>query len=315
MKGMILAAGFATRLRPLSEERPKVLFPLLGDTLLDRIEALFLDHGIQDTLINAHHLRPLLEEEIRRRQAERRMAYTLSAEAEILGTAGGIKQMMALAPQEDTFLVANGDIVCRGDLRPLFAWHRREKPLATLALLPWDGREKRGLVTFDEQNWVRSIPREIPDRLLHQRGGIFTGLYLLSRRIYPYLPPHIPSCIVREVFEPLLHAGGRIGAVVLPLEWAELGLLPSYFSFCQSLLPAEGRYLGPDCRVADGAWLGPGTILHRGCQVESGAKISRGIAWPGVRIDRDEVLEEAIWTVKHRVSLKKIKENGECPQP
>lgn len=103
---MVLAAGLATRMRPLSNDRPKCLIEVAGRTLIDRILDRFADAGVDRVTVNTHYLADQLERHLAERE---RPSIAISREDVLLGTGGGIRQALDhLGP--GPFYVANSDI-------------------------------------------------------------------------------------------------------------------------------------------------------------------------------------------------------------
>lgn len=115
---MVLAAGLGTRMRPLSDDRPKCLIEVAGRTLIDRILDRFADAGVTSATVNTHYLADQLERHLKRRTAP---DIAISHEDQLLGTAGGIKRVLGqLGP--GPFFVANSDIFWIDGYQP--ALHR-----------------------------------------------------------------------------------------------------------------------------------------------------------------------------------------------
>src|SRR5919108_2695 len=132
MKALILAAGYGTRLRPLTERIPKPLLPVAGQPILVWNLLLLKRHGITDVVINLHHLGEQIVQAIGNgSRFGMRVAY--SHEPTLLGTGGGIQQAAPLL-KDGPFLVVNGDTLSACDLTELIAAHRAGKASATLVL-------------------------------------------------------------------------------------------------------------------------------------------------------------------------------------
>lgn len=299
MKAAILAAGFATRLRPLSRERPKVLFPLIGGTILDYLEGALVKHDIKKLLINSHHLSKQIAKIIEQKNRQGDVRYRLSNEEKILGTAGGIKKIFSLAQEEEELLFINGDIFFQGNLDQLINSPLRGKSLVTLLLLPWNGREERGLTAIDEKQRVTAIPaskEEIKDR---QRAGIFSGIYLVHRQALPYFPQKTPSCIVQDVIQAIISQGLTVSAEIIDLDWQELGTIKSYYDFCLSQLAGEENYIDRQAQVTDSSKIKPRSIIFEGAKIKAGAIIDKSIIWPEVTIAANSSITKAIASLKN----------------
>jgi NDP-sugar pyrophosphorylase family protein len=136
MKAMVFAAGRGTRLKPLTDTRPKALIEVAGQTLLERVLRRLVAAGVTEAVINLHHLGeqipPYLEKHAN--FGMRRVAY--SAEPTLLDTGGGLKQAAWFFGDGQPFLVHNVDVLSDIDLGALLDAHRQSRALATLAAKP-----------------------------------------------------------------------------------------------------------------------------------------------------------------------------------
>jgi NDP-sugar pyrophosphorylase family protein len=136
MKAMVFAAGRGTRLRPLTDTRPKALVAVAGQTLLEHVLRRLVEAGVTEVVINLHHLGeqipPFVEQH--RRFGLHRVAY--SDEPVLLGTGGGLKQAAWFFDDGQPFLVHNADVLSTVDLGALLQAHRNSHALATLAVMP-----------------------------------------------------------------------------------------------------------------------------------------------------------------------------------
>lgn len=133
LRGMVLAAGFGTRLAPLTDLVPKPLLPVGGRALLDLAVANLDRAGVGPVVVNTHHLSGQVAAHVRARPDAGR--FTLSHEPAILGTGGaldGARDFLAQAPE---FLLHNGDVLTDADLSALLAAHRAAGCAATLMLV------------------------------------------------------------------------------------------------------------------------------------------------------------------------------------
>jgi MurNAc alpha-1-phosphate uridylyltransferase len=146
---MVLAAGFATRLRPLSHNRPKALVEVAGKTLLDHALDRLAQAGVTRAVVNTHHLADQIEAHL---AARKRPAVQISHEQTILDTGGGIAQALPLLGP-DPFYAVNAKIVWRGG---------QEEALKRLAAI-WDGEHMDALLLL--QPTVTAVGYEGPGDL------------------------------------------------------------------------------------------------------------------------------------------------------
>ena len=152
MKAMILAAGLGTRLRPLTDHRPKALAEVAGRTLLEIALARLRSVGIGEVIINVHHFADMMVEYLQRNH-NFGMQIAISREEVLLDTGGGLKNaayFFCPGPNspDEPFLLHNVDVVSTVDLHRMVRFHTDHQALATLAV---QQRKSSRHLLFDQQ--------------------------------------------------------------------------------------------------------------------------------------------------------------------
>src|SRR5918998_840076 len=148
MRAMILAAGYGTRLWPLTLDRAKPALPFMGRPLVGYVAEYLARFGCDEIIVNLHH-RP---ESVRTALGDGRdfgVELSYIEEPEILGTSGALDNARAYL-EGDTFIVVNGKIATDIDLGAALETHRRERALATLVLRPNVERERYSSVEVED---------------------------------------------------------------------------------------------------------------------------------------------------------------------
>jgi NDP-sugar pyrophosphorylase family protein len=283
---VLLSAGLGLRLRPLSNLRPKPLFPVLGRTQLsfwlDKLEAA----GIAKAAVNAFHLRPMLARALEAERARRPgFEISLSLETELLGTGGGIKKAAeAFKGFEGPILVANSDIRTDLDLEALFETHLAlGRPPATLALVDEPAKATVSLGAGGEILGFRS-PGPLPGEARRLCG---TGVMVLEEgvlRAGPFGPFDIIELLA--LFFSGSHPAGlrpkKPAAAILPMTlWRDMGSFQDYLSL-NKLLAGGRRFWG-----APGLAGAEGDAAIEGDAASEGDAAIEGDAppWPDVEIE------------------------------
>jgi NDP-sugar pyrophosphorylase family protein len=193
MKAMILAAGLGTRLRPLTNERPKALVKIGGRTLLDITLARLREFGIREVIVNVHHFADMVVEYLRA-NGNFGMRIEISREEELLDTGGGLKKagwffQEDSAGADEPFVVHNVDVISTIDLNRMVAFHSENQALATLAV---QQRETSRFLLFDEHGQLcgrRTGPNGVPEIVFAKQGAqlrefAFSGVHVISSRIF-----------------------------------------------------------------------------------------------------------------------------------
>ncbi|HEX9119460.1 MAG TPA: sugar phosphate nucleotidyltransferase, partial [Terriglobales bacterium] len=153
MKAMVLAAGLGTRLRPLTDSRPKALVEIAGRTLLEITLSRLRSFGIREVIVNAHHFADMIVAYLEANE-NFGMRVQVSREEALLDTGGGLKKAAWFFqensdPSDEPFLLHNVDVISTIDLRRMVQYHNQSQALATLAV---QDRTTSRYLLFDEQS-------------------------------------------------------------------------------------------------------------------------------------------------------------------
>ncbi|MDP6932670.1 MAG: NTP transferase domain-containing protein, partial [Myxococcota bacterium] len=288
----LLAAGLGTRLRPLTELRPKALLPVCGVPMLDFALAQVRAHGHRGVLVNAHHLWQQVAEWAYQHEVQVQVELP-----EILGTGGGLRA--ALGPGSggdglaDTVVVVNADILSDVDLTALAAACPEDG--AAMALRVLAPGERIGAVMADAQGRVVHI-QNVVEGDGGQPGTHFTGVHAMTRSAIGEIPDDGFQCVVRSAYRDLVPRR-RVGAWRHGGLWIDVGTPASYLRANLEVL--GGRVSVPldpwtrGERGPGGSWVGPGAVIEgqvERCVIGAGAVVPGGVrlvdtvVWDGVVI-------------------------------
>ncbi|HET8580713.1 MAG TPA: NDP-sugar synthase [Nitrospiraceae bacterium] len=225
MRAMILAAGFGTRLRPLTDTLPKPLLPIAGAPLILWNLLLLQRHGITEVIINLHHLGHLIEKELGD-GARFGMKLSYSREPVILGTGGGIKQAEPFFNGEP-FVVLNGDTLMELDLRAVVTLHERWNALATMVLREDPEADRWGAVEVDaQQRIVRIIGRGLSE-IGRTDKRMFAGVHVMHPRLLKDVPRGRESSII-DAYVNAIQRGEVILGYRMGGYWSDIGTPERY---------------------------------------------------------------------------------------
>jgi NDP-sugar pyrophosphorylase family protein len=218
MKAMVLAAGLGTRLRPLTNTRPKALVELRGRTLLEITLTRLKSFGIHDVIVNVHHFADMVIDYLRSND-NFGMHIEISREDVLLDTGGGLKKagwFFGTDPDEP-FVLHNVDILTTIDLNRMVDFHLQHRPLATLAM---QQRKTSRYLLFDDAGRLRG-KSPTPDPAFQSLG--FAGIHVISPRLLSMMP-------VEEIFSIItcyLNLAARGESIAAfradSYEWKDLG--------------------------------------------------------------------------------------------
>ncbi len=193
MKAMILAAGLGTRLRPLTNDRPKALVQVGDRTMLEIALSRLRDFGIRDVIVNVHHFAGMVLEYLKK-NGNFGMHIEISHEDDLLDTGGGLKKaayffrgnLQAGQAEKEPFILHNVDVISTVDLRRMVQFHTDHRALATLAV---QDRETSRYLLFDEQLQLRGRrsgrdqKSEAVQSLPRVQALAFSGIHVISPRL------------------------------------------------------------------------------------------------------------------------------------
>jgi len=216
---MILAAGFGSRLRPLTQNRPKALVRIAGAPLLEHILLRLKHYGFDEIILNAHHMADQIVDFLEQR-GNFDLRIEVSLEEQLLGTGGGLQRAAWFFDDGQPFLLHNVDVLTDLDPRQMMAAHQALRAVATLAVRQ---RETARYFLFDREGLLVGWQR----RQAGQSGGMerrlvrqtdteptplsFMGIHVLSPRIFELLTEKAPFSI-RDAYLRLAQAGEPIRA-------------------------------------------------------------------------------------------------------
>jgi len=252
MKGIILAAGFGTRLRPLTYTLPKPLMPLCNRPLIGWAIESYLAAGVDDIIINLHHFPAPLEQYVRETYAQR-ARFSFSIEEEILGTGGAIRRIRPMLEGEEDFFLVNGDTAQFPRYEQLASARRSVDALAALTLRHPPENDRFTAVWFDDGR-VTGFGEG------HGEPLMFAGSHALSPRVLESLPDREFSGIVGDVYQPLLREGTEtLAGVVDDGLWFDIGTPRRYLSAARTFLEAT---VTGDVAPAEGSRVRGDSLLH-----------------------------------------------------
>lgn len=313
MRAMLLAAGLGTRLRPLTFVRPKILTPIAGVPVLDYWLAQFHAAGFEAVIVNAFHLSDELTAKILGRTWP--IPVCVKVEPVLLGTGGGIRNVLDFFDDGQPIVVVNGDIFCKVDWAEILDEYSRSGAPACLIVHdcpPFNNVAVDGngmILGFGEDAYAMKRTRE------NVRLLAFTGIHVMDPRILAGLVPGEPADIL-ALYRKLIR-NGNPPRMLKPsgLFWREMGSIESYRAlhaeiprlaegFLPPLTTGRSIWVHGDANVAPDAELkgyvscGAGTIIPGGVEledvilwddvcVEPGSRLSGCIVGDGVTVKGD----------------------------
>lgn len=307
---MILAAGFGTRMEPLTRERAKPALRLFDHPLIAWAMAGLAAASVTRLVVNLHHrpesLEPVLE------HYSRLLGLRLGISREegtILGTGGGLGAAAPLLIDGGavTTVLLNGDSLWFGDLAEAGRRHRAAGGIASMLLQPPPPGSGYGAVETDAGGRVVSIAGAPEPSSPPAGRWMFIGIHLLEPGLLERIPAGRPSDINADVYRGLIGEGVPVAGLPVDGRWLDFGTPPTFLDSALTVLldrvsgaPAldlplapPGRfiagdrpaYIGPSAEVSPAAELDT-SVVGEGCVVGQGAALQRSLLMEDCRLGR-----------------------------
>jgi mannose-1-phosphate guanylyltransferase len=221
MKAFLLAAGVGSRLRPITDTTPKCMLAIGGRPLLDIWLDAFGRAGIDEVLVNLHHLPDVVRNHLRARAGNLPMTVRTVFEPELLGSAGTLAANRSWVDEEEMFLACNADNLTDFDMRSLVETHRTHGAIATVAVFHSERPSAGGVVELDALGMVVGFT-EKPAKPVSDL--VNAGMYAFYPRVLDEIGP-APRDIGYDLLPRLV---GRMKAIPVKGYFRDVGTVDAY---------------------------------------------------------------------------------------
>ena len=303
IKAVLLVGGPGTRLRPLTDNCPKPILPVLNRPFLEHTLAHLKQFGIRDIILTMSYLPDAIKEYFGDGE-HHGVRLTYCHEKEPLGTAGAVKNAIAHLKQDKPFIVLNGDnVFLEMDFDEAFAFHRNNKGKATIFLTQVDNPSAFGVVETDaNQKVMRFI--EKPPAGTETTNRINAGGYILEPEVLDYIPAGQHYMFEKGLFPHLLDIGKPIYAYYYKGYWLDMGTPQKYFSLNMDLLSKKTRsplvkvtaptLIDRSCKIGTDVSIRGPVIIGKGCVIRNNASLEKAILCDNVSIGQNSQLDNCI---------------------
>src|SRR5437588_512628 len=306
MKGLILAGGKGTRLRPLTTNTPKPVVPVANSPFLLYQIDLLRDAGIREIILSLSY-QPRKIEDLLKDGSDYGVWIRYAVEGTPLGTGGAFKN--AEEHIDSTSVVFNGDVLTSIDLAAVIAHHREKRAVANIVSTPVDNPSAYGLVETNPEGWIqRFIEKPGPDEITC--NTINAGIYVLEPSVLKYMPKGEPYSFERGLFPTLLEHKEPVMSFVVDKYWIDIGTPQKYLEVHQDILsqkfvsprvaksaldrgtlPAgavvdDKSIIDHDVTIREGVRI-ENSVIGKNCKIDGGAHIVDSVIWSGNTIDAD----------------------------
>ncbi|CAN5405710.1 NDP-sugar synthase [soil metagenome] len=302
MKAMILAAGFGTRLFPLTIDRTKPAIPFLGKPLVGYVAEYVAKFGFTDVVVNLHHQPESVKKALGGGEKFGIKIHYSIEQPKILGTAGALDNARHLL-EDETFLIVNGKIITDIDISKAIETHKKSGALATMVLKENPKRERFTIVETKDnfvtgfgdfpENSGQSKEKQIQNpKSKTQNPLMFTGIHILEPRVFDYIPRGVYSDIVPTFYNPAIKNGEKIVAHITRGSWFELSTIPRYLEISLAMMNGSNVFTGENCSISLSSQV-KDSVIWDDVTIEDGAQLVKTIIADGVKIKAGEKFENA----------------------
>lgn len=249
MKGMILAAGKGTRVRPITNSIPKPMIPIIRKPVMESIIELLKQHNVEDIVVNTSHLASSIEDYFKDgEQLGVQIAYSYEGyvkdkelHSQAIGSAGGMKKIQEFSGFfDETFIVLCGDAWIDLDISSALKFHREKGGIATIILQEVEPEEvhKYGVVALSDEGRIQQF-QEKPAQEEAVSNLINTGIYIFEPEIFDHIPADQEYDIGGELFPSLVENDIPFYGVPMKFQWVDIGSVPDVWSATRSVLMGE----------------------------------------------------------------------------
>ena len=287
LHALVMAGGFGTRLRPLTDRIPKPLAPIGDESAVEVVLNMLKGAGVSDAVLTLMYKGDMIEKALGEKYNGISLSYIYEKEA--LGTAGSVKNAADFLRGCENFIVASGDAVCDFDLSGAIEYHREKKALVTIVLTKKEDAREYGIVLggFDinGRGEITSFIEKPPYAMTYS-DLVNTGIYIMSERILELIPENQKYDFARDLFPRLIGKG--LFGYLSDGYWCDIGDVAAYKRCLYDA--AAGRInTAKKCRIS-----GKGNIVSGGCRIAENARVSNSILHAGVTICESSEISDSI---------------------
>lgn len=319
MKGMILAAGKGTRVKPITHTIPKPMIPILGKPVMESMIQLFASHGIDKIVVNTSHLAEVIENYFSDgHHFNVQLSYSYEGEmkdgqfiSKALGSAGGMRKIQDFSGFfDETFVVVCGDAWIDLDLTEAVRRHKELGGIATIISKEVELSEvsKYGVVVTDDYGRITSF-QEKPSAEDALSTQINSGIYIFEPAIFDFIPKEEEFDIGSQLFPLLVENNISFYATKMTFQWLDVGNISDIWGVTSEIL--HGKVPGypiPGTQVKPGVWVGintvfdfdkcnitPPVIISSGCEIQNGATIiGPALIGSNCKIESEVVISQSL---------------------
>ncbi len=276
MKGLIMAGGEGTRLRPLTCGKPKPMIDIMGKPVMAYIIELMKNAGITDIAVTLMYM-PHIITDYFGDGSEYGVKLHYFTEESPLGTAGSVKNAAAFL--DEPFVIISGDCLTDIDIRAAVDFHHAKDAEATILLTGVENPLEYGIVVTNEDGAIaRFLEKPSWSEVFSDTAN--TGIYILNPSVLERIPQGEPYDFGKDLFPKMLSGGAAMYGYLAKGYWCDIGDLTAYRK-CHFDILDKKVAISLDCTENGGVYMQDGAVIESGCQVTPPCYIGRGAVLRG----------------------------------
>ncbi|WP_100406804.1 sugar phosphate nucleotidyltransferase [Bacillus solitudinis] len=301
MKGVIMAGGKGTRLRPLTCQLPKPMVPLVQKPVMEYSIDLLKKHGITEIAVTVQYLPDAIRDYFGD-GSDFGVKLHYFEEDTPLGTAGSVKQAEDFL--DEPFIVVSGDALTDFDLSEGIKFHQQKNSLVTIFMKKVECPLEFGVImTNEEEEIIRFLEKPSWSEVFSDT--VNTGIYIMNPEVFSFINKDVATDFSKDVFPKLLEKQGCLYGFSAMGYWSDIGNLTQYRQAQLDILNREVKADIGGTEISPGVWVGEHVVIEDGVIVEGPVSIgNHSIIRQGARIGPHTVVGGDS-TISNRASLKR----------
>jgi mannose-1-phosphate guanylyltransferase len=326
MKALFLAGGMENRLKPLIDDLPKAMVPIMAKPLLERNMLKLKDLGVDEIIISTRY-KPRKIQEYFGDGTKLGLKIHYLCEDIPLGTGGAIKNAEEFF--QDTFIILNADILCNINISDMIKFHKEKHASVTIAVTLSEDPSAYGVVEFDENLNVQSFA-EKPELSDIKSKYINAGIYIFEPDVLKEIPDLKLVSLEKEIYPLLLEKGYPISAYKSDGYWIDIDTVEKYEKAHQDILNGTNTlkeykyeeqnifigentiinpfakiigpvYIGENTKIDAYSTIGPNTVIGNYCKIGTNNIITDSIVWNKMNIQNNSTFVGIILNAKSMI--------------
>lgn len=289
MQAVIMAGGFGTRLRPLTNNMPKPMVPVVNKPMLEHLFSLLKNHNITDYIMLLYYQPDIIKRHFGDGSKFGVNLRYITPDRDY-GTAGAVK--LSEEYIKDDFLVISGDVLTNINLSDFYNFHTERNSIATISLYSHENPLQYGIVLTNNNNEiVRFLEKPSSSEVFSDT--INTGIYYFNKKVFNYIPEGENFDFSKDLFPSLLDNKINIFGFNSKGYWRDVGTLEEYINSNLDVLNNKLGYInfeksgsnliGGAANIEFGAVI-ENSIIGNNVTVEKGAEIKNSVIWDNVTV-------------------------------